>query len=176
MRGTLVPVGAAAANREILLRFLSANGPATAADVARWWGEQPAPAKRWFRDNADALATVEIDGDGGYAVRAEDADELAGIPDGGTDPADAPLLLPGFDPWVIAPLSHRRRAIPEGREAEVSRTAGWISPVLVMDGRIAGVWEPGPAPTVQPFAPLPAATGRAVERLLASSGTWAPAG
>jgi Winged helix DNA-binding domain len=165
------PVEPAAANREILLRFLTANGPATAADVARWWGEQPAPAKRWFRDNADALAAVEVDGEAGYAVRAEDADELAAIPDGGTDPADAPLLLPGFDPWVIAPLSHRRRAIPEGREADVSRTAGWISPVLLVDGRIGGVWEPGAEPTVQPFAPLPAPTSRAVAQLLARIGS-----
>ena len=43
--------------------------------------------------------------------------------------------------------------------------------MLVVDGRIAGVREPGPVPTVQPFAPLPAATSRAVAQLLASSGT-----
>jgi Winged helix DNA-binding domain len=75
------------------------------------------------------------------------------------------ILLPGFDPWVIAPLSHRRRAIPEGRESDVSRTAGWISPVLVVDGAVAGVWEHGPeATTVSPFTPLGAATRAAVER------------
>jgi hypothetical protein len=158
----LEPVEPAAANREVLLRFLAANGPATAADVARWWGEQPAPAKRWIRDNADAVAAVEIDGEAGFVVRAEDVDELLAVPDGGTDPADVPLLLPGFDPWVIAPLSHRRRAIPEGREAEVSRTAGWISPVLVVGGTVAGVWEHGSGITVHPFGPVP--DRRAVEK------------
>ncbi len=150
----LTPVDPAAANRDVLLRFLAANGPATAADVARWWGEQPAPAKRWFRDNADALAAVEVDGDAGFVVRAEDVDELLAVPDGGSDPADAPLLLPGFDPWVVAPLSHRTHAIPAGRAAEVSRTAGWISPVLVVDGTVAGVWEHGPGITVHPFDPV----------------------
>jgi hypothetical protein len=151
----LAPVEPAVANREVLLRFLAANGPATPADVARWWGEQPAPAKRWVREHADALAAVEIDGEPGFFVRAEDADELDSTPEGAGDVA----LLPGFDPWVIAPISHRKRAIPQGHESAVSRTAGWISPVLVVDGAVAGVWEQERRDgdvtiTLQPFAPL----------------------
>ncbi|MFB9383713.1 DNA glycosylase AlkZ-like family protein [Pseudonocardia petroleophila] len=161
----LDPLPAGEAERAVLLRFLAANGPATAVDVGRWWGEQPAPAKRTIRAAGDAVTAVTVAGEAGYVVRTTDVDELAAVPDGGTDPADAPLLLPGFDPWVIAPLSHRTRAIPDGRTAEVSRTAGWISPVLVVDGRVAGVWEhDGPALTVRPFAPLPAATRQGVER------------
>jgi hypothetical protein len=78
------------------------------------------------------------------------------------------VLLPGFDPWVIAPRSHRERAVPPDRAAEVSRTAGWISPVLVVDGAVAGVWEHerrGDAltVTVRPFAPLPAPVRDAVQ-------------
>jgi hypothetical protein len=152
------PVDAPAANREVLLRFLAANGPATAVDVARWWGDQPAPARRWIRENTDALTAVEVDGEAGFVVRAEDADELAAVPDA---PAGDVVLLPGFDPWVIAPRSHRTRAVPPDRAADVSRTAGWISPVLAVDGAVAGVWEHEHrngelAITVRPFAPLPA--------------------
>jgi hypothetical protein len=169
----LAPAAPAAANRDVLRRFLAANGPATAADVARWWGEQPAPAKRWISDAADALAPVEVGGEAGFVDRAEDADELAATPDGGADPADAPVLLPGFDPWVIAPRSHRRHAIPQGREPEVSRTAGWISPVLVVDGRIAGVWDDTAGIAVRPFAPLPTAVRRAVEKAAPAAVTWA---
>ncbi|MHA6628431.1 winged helix DNA-binding domain-containing protein, partial [Pseudonocardia sichuanensis] len=154
----LRPVDAAEADREVLLRFLAANGPATPADVARWWGEQPGPARRWVREHADALTPVEIDGEPGFVVRAADAEELAATPDA---PAGEVVLLPGFDPWVIAPRSHRDRAIPAGRAGEVSRTAGWISPVLVVDGAVAGVWEhevrgDDLLVTVRPFAPLPA--------------------
>jgi Winged helix DNA-binding domain len=154
----LRPVDAPAANREVLLRFLAANGPATATDVARWWGDQPAPARRWVRENADALTAVEVDGEAGFVVRAEDADELAAVPDA---PAGDVVLLPGFDPWVIAPRSHRARAVPPDRTAEVSRTAGWISPVLAVDGAVAGVWEHEVrdgelAVTVRPFGPLSA--------------------
>lgn len=160
------------ANETVLLRFLAANGPATAGDVARWWGEQPAPAKRWIR--RAPVVPVEVEAEPGFVVRSEDADGLAAVPADGEHPGDGPFLLPGFDPWVIAPLSHRRRAIPEGREREVSRTAGWISPVLVVDGRVAGVWErSGEAPiTVRLFAPLPAATRRAVAERAGTELVW----
>jgi hypothetical protein len=163
--GPVVPLDADAANREVLLRFLAANGPATPADVARWWGEQPAPARRWAKANADALAAVAVDGEAGYLVRAEDAEELAATPD---DTAGDVVLLPGFDPWVIAPRSHRDRAVPPEYASRVSRTAGWISPVLVVDGAVAGVWEHEVrgdrlAVTMRPFAPLPPAVRGAAE-------------
>ncbi|OZM76703.1 hypothetical protein CFP66_40085 [Pseudonocardia sp. MH-G8] len=159
------PVEAAAANRAVLLRFLAANGPATPADVARWWGEQPGPARRRVREHADALTAVEVDGEPGFVARAEDADELAAVPDA---PAGDVVLLPGFDPWVLAPLSHRRRAVPTEHTAEVSRTAGWISPVLVVDGAVAGVWElerrgDEPVVAVRPFAPPRPAVRAAAE-------------
>ena len=162
----LEPVDPATATRTVLLRFLAGNGPATAADVARWWGEQPAPARRWITAATDALTSVEVDGEPGFVVRAQDADELAATPD---EPAGDVVLLPGFDPWVIAPLSHRRRAVPPGWVSAVSRTAGWISPVLVLDGAVAGVWEHERAGdrlqlTVRPFGRLPAATRKRVER------------
>jgi Winged helix DNA-binding domain len=163
------PVDAATANREVLLRFLAANGPATAADVARWWGEQPGPARRWFREHADALTPVEVDAEAGFVVRADDADELAAVPDAPADPAvEHVVLLPGFDPWVIAPRSHRARAVPPDRASEVSRTAGWISPVLVVDGAVAGVWEHQQRNgeltiTIRPFAPLVGAVRAAVD-------------
>jgi hypothetical protein len=75
-------------------------------------------------------------------------------------------LLPGFDPYVLAPISHRAHTIPEGRVQQVSRSAGWISPVLLVDGRVAGTWEPVVADgvttvTITSFAQLPARVVRA---------------
>lgn len=118
-----------------------------------------------MREHADALAAVEVDGEAGFVVRSEDAEELAATPDA---PAGDVALLPGFDPWVIAPQSHRARAIPPDRVPEVSRTAGWISPVLVVDGAVAGVWEHEQrgsrlAVSVRTFAPVPAAVRAAAE-------------
>jgi Winged helix DNA-binding domain len=117
-----------------------------------------------------------VDGEPGYVVRAEDADELAATPDtpavgrGGDDGlGGGVVLLPGFDPWVIAPLSHRTRTIPPGRTPEVSRTAGWISPVLVVDGAVAGVWRlerrgAEPTITIRTFAPLAVPVRAAAQR------------
>ena len=61
---------------------------------------------------------------------------------GGAGAPEGVALLPGFDPWVLAPISHRAHTIPDGHVDDVSRTAGWISPVLLVDGRVAGTWEP----------------------------------
>ena len=92
---------------------------------------------------------------GGAAAAA-----AAGVPEG-------VVLLPGFDPWVLAPISHRAHTIPDGHVDDVSRPAGWISPVLLVDGRVAGTWEPATQDgvttvTVTPFARLPkrVVTGR----------------
>ncbi len=90
-------------------------------------------------------------------------------------------LLPGFDPWVIAPRSHRDRAVPDGRAAEISRTAGWISPVLVVDGQVAGVWEHlvrgGAATiTVRSFAPVPVGVRNAAQRHAVRYGPFLDAG
>jgi winged helix DNA-binding protein len=154
----LAPPEPAAANREVLLRFLAANGPATAEDVARWWGEGPAPARGWIRDSADALAAVEVEGEGGYVVRGEDVDELADTPDA---PTGDVALLPAADPWALAPRSHRDRAVPAERAAAVSRGSGGVPPVLVADGEVVGTWTHRrwertrrAEITVTPFAPL----------------------
>jgi hypothetical protein len=69
---------------------------------------------------------------------------------------------------VLAPLSHRTWAVPSGRASEVSRTAGWISPVLVVDGAVAGVWEHERraaelAITVRAFGTVSAPVRRAAE-------------
>ena len=92
----------------------------------------------------------------GYVVRAQD------------EPAGDVVLLPGFDPWVAAPRSHRDRAVPAAHAAEVSRTAGRISPALVGDGAVAGLWEHevrdgSLAVAVREFTPVSPATRAAVE-------------
>ncbi|GAA4555629.1 hypothetical protein GCM10023175_56190 [Pseudonocardia xishanensis] len=61
-----------AANREILLRFLRANGPADAEDVGRWWGERATPAKR--RLTAAPVEAVDIEGWSAW-VAAEDTED-----------------------------------------------------------------------------------------------------
>jgi hypothetical protein len=143
-----------AAMATVLARFLDAHGPATREDLARWMGEKPKWARLALAAHADDLVEVDVEGHRGWMTPAGAA--AAAV----STAAEGVFLLPGFDPYVLAPLSHRAHTILEGRVDDVSRAAGWISPVLLVDGRIAGTWEPttdGASTTVTltPFAPLP---------------------
>jgi hypothetical protein len=138
----------------VLSRFLDAYGPATCDDLARWLGVTPKAARLLLKAQGDALAEVEVAGRAAWMTPAGAAAAAS------SGPADGVFLLPGFDPYVLAPISHRDEIIPAGRVAAVSRSAGWISPVLLVDGRIAGTWEPSAdrgttTVTVTPFAKLP---------------------
>lgn len=133
----------------------------------RWWGEQPAPATRVIRAAGDTVAAVTVDGEAGFVLRAEDADELAATR-GGSDPADAPLLLPGFGPWVISPLSHRTRAVPRDACRRCRGRPGGSRRCWSSTGWLRGLWEhAGPTITLRPFDPLPPATRAAVEQAAA---------
>lgn len=45
----------------------------------------------------------------------------------------------------------------------ISRPQGWISPTLVVNGRIEGVWEPSPqGPRITAFGRVPAKVRRAL--------------
>jgi hypothetical protein len=123
-----------AAHQELIRRYLAAYGPATRDDFLRWVGTR-APAR--FRAAWTALveggAILEVEPK--RWLLASDAGRLrrAGRPNG-------VRLLPAFDPYVLA---HQDRAhlIEKDLKARVYRQAGWISPVVLEAGRIAGVWS-----------------------------------
>lgn len=47
----------------------------------------------------------------------------------------------GDHQYVLGPGTGHARMLAAERRKAVSRTAGWISPVVVYRGRVAGVWE-----------------------------------
>lgn len=152
-----------AAMATVLARFLDAYGPATRDDLARWLGVTPKAARLILGAHAGALTEVQVGGQPSW-MTPEGASAAADA-----DPPEGVYLLPGFDPYVLAPLSHRAYTIPDGRIDAVSRTAGWISPVLLVDGRVAGTWEPTAAGdsttvTITPFHHLPGAVVTAARR------------
>jgi hypothetical protein len=136
-RGVPDPTEAA---RAVIPAYLRAYGPATMTTFDAWLtrGLSRKPALRgWFADLDDVLTTVEIVGESepAYLV-ADDVDELEATP-----PTEAVRLLPGFDQYVLGPGTNAAAIIPPARRSEVSKTAGWISPVVVAGGRVVGVWE-----------------------------------
>jgi hypothetical protein len=50
-------------------------------------------------------------------------------------------FLGGFDQWVLGPGTDDPNVIASSRRTDVSRTAGWISPVVVTGGVVTGTWE-----------------------------------
>ncbi len=154
-----------AAMATVLARFLDVHGPATREDLARWLGVTPKAARLVLDAHEDGLTEVVVEGRRAW-MTAQGAEDAATA-----DPAEGVYLLPGFDPYVLAPISHRAHTIPDGQVDQVSRAAGWISPVLLVDGRIAGTWEPErtgttTTVTITPFAKLPAKVVKAAGRHL----------
>jgi hypothetical protein len=129
---TWEPVDAEQARREVVRRYLAAFGPATHQDFARWWGIGRS-MKELFATMADELATVDVEGRPSWMLR-DDAVALAR-----SAPTGVVRLLPNFDAYLMASYP-REVFLAPARKDLVFRTAGWVSPVVLIDGRVEGVW------------------------------------
>jgi Winged helix DNA-binding domain len=149
------------AMRQVLRRFLAAYGPATREEFAAWWGMQPAPAGRMIASIPEGeLEEVVVGGTRAWA-RAEDVGDIARKRVQGRV-----RLVPGFDHYVVA-FRPRDQLVDRRHAAKVFRSAGWISPVVLIDGRAAGVWAHERSGdrievTVRPFGRVSTAHKRAV--------------
>ena len=119
---------------ELARRYLHAYGPATHEDFAGWWAMTPTAAREVFAGLA--LAEVTVDGEPRWAL-PEDVDAIAS-----SELDDRVRLLPGFDALTIGWRPREGSFVPDGSLPRVSRTAGWISPIVLARGRAAGMWEP----------------------------------
>ena len=121
--------------RELMRRFLRAYGPATHEDFARWWGEGTASrARRILESLGEEVVRVEAEGRAAW-ILAEDEPLLRSL-----DPPRSVHLLPNFDVYTLH-YRPREAFLPPGTYDRVYRQAGWISPVILYDGAVAGVWE-----------------------------------
>jgi hypothetical protein len=76
-------------------------------------------------------------------------------------------LVGGFDPLIVG-AGLRDQLLPATHRKRVSRTAGWISPVVLIDGIAAGVWDWSRAGdrlriAIELFSPRDKAVRRAIE-------------
>jgi len=115
-------------------RFLSAFGPATPHDFAKWTGFTTSDAREAFDAHPDALVPVSVDGAAAWA-RREDLRELSRST---LDP-DAVTLLGAFDTLLLAHAT--KEHLVDARDYKrVYRPQGWISAVVLRGGQIIGVW------------------------------------
>ncbi|MGW4115729.1 winged helix DNA-binding domain-containing protein [Actinosynnema sp. NPDC004786] len=155
------PTPAEGAVEEVALRFLAQQGPATREDFARWWGVSPADGGRVLKALGDRVEPLDVEGTACWA-RAEDVEGLRAA-----EPARTVRLLPAFDQYVVAATRHATHFLDGGSPDQVYRPQGWLSPVLLVDGLMAGVWSRERkggrlTVTLEPFRSLSAAVREAV--------------
>jgi hypothetical protein len=148
---------------EIVRRYLRAYGPADREEFGRWWGMQPAPAGRVLTAAAErvGLSAVTVEGH----ARWFPTEDLGGLQK--SQPSGGVRLLPAFDVYVVGTRPRSALVDPQ-HEAKVFRRAGWISPVVLIDGRASGIWRhqrngSGLAVEVQPFGKPAARHREAIE-------------
>ena len=131
--GTWREIDPDAALTELARRYLRAYGPATKNDFARWWGTWPGVGNRAWSGLAGDVSLVSVNGQGAHML-ASDVERITKQPSSGSV-----QLLPPFDPYVMG-HSSRDHLVEAANESKVSRVAGWISAVVLVDGRVAATW------------------------------------
>jgi hypothetical protein len=128
------PVAADIARGRLIGRYLAAFPGSSREMIGRWWGGRATVTKA-LEHVPDRLVEIDVEGTRGL-IRAEDVDALAAA-----TPEHAARLLPGFDPFTNE-LPRRVDSVltPPNHDA-VHRVAGWVTPIVVVDGRVAGTWE-----------------------------------
>jgi hypothetical protein len=136
LKQTSPPLDPNAATAELTRHFLSAYGPATVHDFARWWGGASMKTVRgWLAGLGEEVAAVDLKGEQAWMLAGDVriARELA--------VTRSVRLLPAFDPYVIAASRHAGHLLPGDFRSRIYRPQGWISPVLLVNGRMVGTWS-----------------------------------
>jgi Winged helix DNA-binding domain len=123
-----------AALTEMARRFVHTYGPATQQDFAYWWGNWSGVGVAAWAGLRGEIEPVAVDGRRAFVLR-DDLERIHATTPQGT----RVNLLPNFDPYLMG-HANRDHLFARERRPKVSRTAGWISPVVLVDGRVVGVW------------------------------------
>lgn len=122
------------AEKGLLVKYLRAHGPATLQDFALWAGMYIRDAKPIWASQADNLVPVDVEGWKASILKSDLSDlENAEL--------EEPVirLLPYFDSFLLGHKSHLN-IVDEKNRKRVYRDQGWVSPVLLVDGRAQGIW------------------------------------
>lgn len=123
------------AEDELLRVYLRAHGPANVSDFA-WWTYVTAPAARaiWDRQKENR-SPVSVDGRIGWVLR----DDLPALKRARVRRPSV-RLLPFFDAFL---LGHKDKGhlVEAKHYKRVYRPQGWLSPAVLVDGRIKGIWS-----------------------------------
>jgi hypothetical protein len=142
----------------LLRKYLRAYGPASIHDFAHWSGISVKDCRAAFEHLKDELVMIE-----GEAIHTEDRDAFKHPK---RDPTTV-NLLPIFDPYLLA-HSKKHHLVEDRYYKLVYRNQGWISAVILLEGKAAGTWSYKPAGSrlmveLDPFEKLPGTIQSRVE-------------
>ena len=128
-------LGEQQAQQLLLRRYLRAYGPATPRDFAKWTGMSMPEVRPIWESVRGELLEVSIEDSKGWLLR-EDCKQLSKC-----DLGEPVLrLLPNFDPYMLAHVE-KHHLVDRPYYKRVYRNAGWISPVVLLDGKSIGTWS-----------------------------------
>jgi DNA glycosylase AlkZ-like len=157
------PVDPHVATSKVTRRFLATYGPATRDELRLWWGVYAADANKMLATLDGEMSPVEIEGTPAWALTS-DLSEIAS-----SSLEKTVQLLPAFDQYVIAAPRDCTRVIPDGTKKRIYRNQGWVSPVLLINGQMAGVWRHDRKGAkllvkIEPFFKIPAWAKKGAEK------------
>jgi hypothetical protein len=119
----------------LLRKYLRAYGPATLTDFSHWAGIPMQEVKTLFPLIEDELAQIPGDKKSCFLLR----EDVAAL-NGSAAARGSIRLLPIFDSYLLAHRDKDHLLSPKHYK-RVYRNQGWISPVVLIDGAVAGVWS-----------------------------------
>jgi hypothetical protein len=128
-------MSATEAQRALLRKYLRAYGPATLTDFSHWAGLPMQEVKPLLPLLEGELAEIPGGGKSSYLLR----EDVAALNKSSAREVSI-RLLPIFDSYLLA---HRDKdhLLSAQHYKRVYRNQGWISPVVLIDGAIAGLWS-----------------------------------
>jgi hypothetical protein len=142
------------AQRFLLRAYLRAYGPATARDFVFWSGISMKEVATVWKSVEDEFTEVELEDRKAYILR-EDESALRK-----SSLRNSNLrLLANFDVFLLA-HAEKSHMVHDRHYKLIYRNQGWISPVILLDGRVVGTWSHKVAGkklaiVLKPFSKLP---------------------
>jgi uncharacterized protein YcaQ len=147
----------------LLRKYLRAYGPATLTDFSHWSGismQEVRPLRALLEPE---LAEIPGDKKSCLLLRKDVA-----VLNGSPAVKGSIRLLPNFDSYLLA---HREKdhLLSSKHYKRVYRNQGWISPAVLIDGAVAGIWSHKPQGKkllveIEPFGKLSKAERAGIER------------
>jgi hypothetical protein len=130
------PAAADATLGRLIVRYLAVFPGSSREMIARWWGGgRLAAVSRALKVLPDPVVEVDVEGARGL-VLASDVGALETVA-----PQHPARLLAGFDPFTNELPRRVDSVLGAADHDRVHRTAGWVTPIVVIDGRVSGTWE-----------------------------------